>query len=161
MSRTVAALSLTFYLTACGGGSGGGSGSTPAPEPPPTNPDSEPMTVVLLDSIPGPGVTNVEPEQLTSSFSHPGHSDLSLELSGDCSGFVGTTIRRSLFDLSMSDFNQLLDHKIICNLDENTAYTITANGTRSNEAEFIAELFISTGVTNPSGLTLLNEFDLP
>ena len=159
MSRTVAALILTSYLTACGGGGGGG--SMPAPEPPPTNPDSEPTTVVLLDSVPGPGVTNVEPEQLTSSFAHPGHSDLSLELSGDCSGFAGTTIRRNLFDLSIADFNQLLDHKIRCHLEENTSYTITANGTRSNEAEFITELFISTGVTNPSGLTVINEFDLP
>jgi pimeloyl-ACP methyl ester carboxylesterase len=160
MSRTVAALILTSYLTACGGGGGGG-GSTPAPEPPITDPDSEPTTVVLLDSVPGPGVTNVEPEQLTSSFAHLGHSDLSLELSGDCSGFADTTIRRNLLDLSIADFNQLLDHKIKCNLEENTSYTITANGTRSNEAEYISELFISTGVTNPSGLTVINEFDLP
>lgn len=160
MSRTVAALILTSYLTACGGGGGGG-GSTPAPEPPITDPDSEPTTVVLLDSVPGPGVTNVEPEQLTSSFAHLGHSDLSLELSSDCSDFAGTTIRRDLFDLSVSDFDQLLDHKIKCRLEENTSYTITANGTRSNDAEFTSDLFISTGVTNPSGLTVINEFNQP
>ena len=159
MSRTVAALILTSYLTACGGGGGGG--STPTPEPPITDPDSEPTTVVLLDSIPGPGVTNVEPEQLTSSFAHLGHSDLSLELSSDCSDFAGTTIRRDLFDLSVADFDQLLDHKIKCSLEENTSYTITANGTRSNDAEFTSELFISTGVTNPSGLTVINEFNQP
>ena len=159
MSRTVAALILTSYLTACGGGGGGG--STPAPEPPITDPDSEPTTVVLLDSVPGPGVTNVEPEQLTSSFAHLGHSDLSLELSSDCSDFAGTTIRRDLFDLSVADFDQLLDHKIKCSLEENTSYTITANGTRSNDAEFTSELFISTGVTNPSGLTVINEFNQP
>ena len=159
MSRTVAALILTSYLTACGGGGGGG--STPAPEPPITDPDSEPTTVVLLDSVPGPGVTNVEPEQLTSSFAHLGHSDLSLELSSDCSDFAGTTIRRDLFDLSVADFDQLLDHKIKCSLEENTSYTITANGTRSNDAEFTSELFISTGVTNPSGLTVINEFIQP
>ncbi len=160
MSRTVAALILTSYLTACGGGGGGG-GSTPAPEPPITDPDSEPTTVVLLDSVPGPGVTNVEPEQLTSSFAHLGHSDLSLELSSDCSDFAGTTIRRDLLDLSVADFDQLLDHKIKCSLEENTSYTITANGTRSNDAEFTSELFISTGVTNPSGLTVINEFNQP
>jgi pimeloyl-ACP methyl ester carboxylesterase len=160
MSRTVAALILTSYLTACGGGGGGG-GSTPAPEPPITDPDSEPTTVVLVDSIPGPGVTNVEPKQLTSSFAHLGHSDLSLELSSDCSDFAGTTIRRDLFDLSVADFDQLLDHKIKCSLEENTSYTITANGTRSNDAEFTSELFISTGVTNPSGLTVINEFNQP
>ena len=159
MSRTVAALILTSYLTACGGGGGGG--STPTPEPPITDPDSEPTTVVLLDSIPGPGVTNVEPKQLTSSFAHLGHSDLSLELSSDCSDFAGTTIRRDLFDLSVADFDQLLDHKIKCSLEENTSYTITANGTRSNDAEFTSELFISTGVTNPSGLTVINEFNQP
>jgi pimeloyl-ACP methyl ester carboxylesterase len=159
MSRTVAALILTSYLTACGGGGGGG--STPTPEPPITDPDSEPTTVVLVDSIPGPGVTNVEPKQLTSSFAHLGHSDLSLELSSDCSDFAGTTIRRDLFDLSVADFDQLLDHKIKCSLEENTSYTITANGTRSNDAEFTSELFISTGVTNPSGLTVINEFNQP
>jgi pimeloyl-ACP methyl ester carboxylesterase len=157
MSRTVAALILTSYLTACGGGGG----STPTPEPPITDPDSEPTTVVLVDSIPGPGVTNVEPKQLTSSFAHLGHSDLSLELSSDCSDFAGTTIRRDLFDLSVADFDQLLDHKIKCSLEENTSYTITANGTRSNDAEFTSELFISTGVTNPSGLTVINEFNQP
>ncbi len=161
MSRTVAALILTSYLTACGGGGGGGGGSTPTPEPPITDPDSEPTTVVLLDSIPGPGVTNVEPEQLTSSFAHLGHSDLSLGLSSDCSDFAGTPIRRDLFDLSVADFDQLLDHKIKCSLEENTSYTITANGTRSNDDEFTSELFISTGVTNPSGLTVINEFNQP
>ena len=159
MSRTVAALILTSYLTACGGGGGGG--STPAPEPPITDPDSEPTTVVLLDSVPGPGVTNVEPEQLTSSFAHLGHSDLSLELSSDCSDFAGTTIRRDLFDLSVADFDQLLDHKIKCNLEESSSYTITAIGTRSNDGEFTSELVISTGVTNPAGLTVINEFIQP
>lgn len=160
MNRIVAALILTSCATACGG-SGSGSDSTPAPEPAPDNPVSPPTTLVLLDSVPGPGVTNVEPEQLTSSFAHRGYSDLSLELSSDCSGFVGTTIRRDLFDLSVADFDQLLDHKIKCNLEESSSYTITANGTRSNDGEFTSELVISTGVTNPAGLTVINEFIQP
>jgi pimeloyl-ACP methyl ester carboxylesterase len=150
---------LIFCLAACGGGGGGSTGS--APEPPPTNPDVAPTRLALLDSVPGPNVTNVEPQQITSSFAHPGHTDLGVELSGDCNGFTGTTIRRNLFDLSTSDFNQILDHRIKCNLDENTSYKITANGIRSNDAEFVAELQISTGVTNASGLTVINEFDLP
>ena len=157
MNRTVAALILTTYVTACGGGGG----STPAPEPPTSNPDSVPTTLVLLDSVPGPSVTNAEPGQSTSSFAYLGHSDLSLELSGDCSGFTGTTVRRDLFDLAVPDFNQLLDHKIKCHLEESSSYTITANGTRSNGAEFTSELLISTGVTTPSGLTVINEFDQP
>ena len=160
MNRTVAALILTTYVTACGGGGGGG-GSTPAPEPPTSNPDSVPTTLVLLDSVPGPSVTNAEPGQSTSSFAYLGHSDLSLELSGDCSGFTGTTVRRDLFDLAVPDFDQLLDHKIKCHLEESSSYTITANGTRSNGAEFTSELLISTGVTTPSGLTVINEFDQP
>jgi len=155
----ICASCLIFCVTACGGGGGGSTGS--APEPPPTNPDVAPTRLALLDSVPGPNVTNVAPQQITSSFAQPGHTDLSIELSGDCSGFTGTTIRRNLFDLSTSDFNQILDHRIECNLDENTSYTITANGTRSNDAEFVAELQISTGVTNASGLTVINEFDLP
>lgn len=163
MNRTVAALILTTYVTACGGGGGGGGGggSTPAPEPPTSNPDSVPTTLVLLDSVPGPSVTNAEPGQSTSSFAYLGHSDLSLELSGDCSGFTGTTVRRDLFDLAVPDFDQLLDHKIKCHLEESSSYTITANGTRSNGAEFTSELLISTGVTTPSGLTVINEFDQP
>ena len=162
MRRAVSALTLTFYLTACGGGgSGGSTGLTPAPEPSPTTPELEPTTLALLDSIPRPDVTNVEPQQLTSSFAQLGHSDLSVELSSDCSGFVGNTVRRNLFDLSSSDFNQILDHKITCNLDENTSYTVTANGTRSNDAEFVTQLSISTGVTNPSDLTVIDQFDLP
>ncbi|MBT5154599.1 MAG: hypothetical protein HOM44_10985, partial [Gammaproteobacteria bacterium] len=159
MNRTVAALILSSCVTACGGGGGGG--STPAPEPAPSNPVPPPTTLVLLDSVPGPDVTNVEPEQLTSSFAHLGYSDLSLELSSDCSGFAGTTIRRDLFDLSVADFDRLLDHKIKCNLEEGSSYTITANGTRSNDEEFTSELVISTGVTNPSGLTVINEFIQP
>ena len=106
-------------------------------------------------------MTNVEPGQLTSSFAQHGHSDLSLELSSDCNSFTGTTIRRNLFDLSTSDFNQILDHRIECSLDESVAYTVTANGKRTNDAEFVTELLFSTGVTSPSGLTVINQFDLP
>ncbi len=163
MSRIIAALILIFCLTACGGG--GSTDSTPAPVPapvpPPTNPDSNPTSLALLDSVPGPGVTNIAPGQLTSSFAHLGHSDLDIELSSDCSGFAGTTIRRNLFDLSIADFNQILDHRVECNPGENTVYTVAAKGTRSNDAPFIAELLLSTGVTNPAGLTVINQFDLP
>jgi|GEM_PF-458456 len=155
----VPALILTCCLAACGGGGSGG--STPVPEPTVTTPILDPTTVALLDSVPGPGVTNLEPKQLTSSFAHPGHSDASLELSSGCSGFAGTTIRRNLFDLSSADFNQILDHKINCDLNENSTNTVTAKSTRSNEAASVSELFISSGVTNPSGLAVINQFDLP
>ena len=155
----VPALILTCCLAACGGGGSGG--STPVPEPTVTTPILDPTTVALLDSVPGPGVTNLEPKQLTSSFAHPGHSDASLELSSGCSGFAGTTIRRNLFDLSRADFNQILDHKINCDLNENSTYTVIAKSTRSNEAASVSELFISSGVTNPSGLAVINQFDLP
>ena len=119
LQSLVATMGLSQIVTACGGGGG----STPAPEPPTSNPDSVPTTLVLLDSVPGPSVTNAEPGQSTSSFAYLGHSDLSLELSGDCSGFTGTTVRRDLFDLAVPDFNQLLDHKIKCHLEESRSYT--------------------------------------
>lgn len=159
MNPIVPALLLTCGLAACGGGGSGD--STPVPEPTVTTPILDPTTVALVDSVPGPGVTNVEPRQLTSSFAHVGYSDASLELSSNCPGFAGTTIRRKLFDLSRSDFNQILDHKITCDLNENSTYTVTANSKRSNETAFISELLISSGVTNPSGLTIINQFDLP
>ena len=162
MSRTVFTLILVFFLTACGGGGGGGStGSTPAPEPPPTSPDSNPTILGLLDAVPGPTVTNLEPDQSTFSFSHLGHSDLTVKLSSDCSSFKGKTTRRNLLDLSSSDFDQIVDHKVNCNLDENTSFTVTANGTRSNDAKFIAELSLSAGVTSPSVFSVTNEFNLP
>ena len=56
----VPALILTCCLAACGGGGSGG--STPVPEPTVTTPILDPTTVALLDSVPGPGVTNLEPK---------------------------------------------------------------------------------------------------
>ena len=126
MSRTVFTLILAFSLTACGGG-GGSTGSTPAPEPPPTSPDSNPTILGLLDAVPGPSVTNLEPEQSTFSFSHLGHSDLTVKLSSDCSSFKSKTTRRNLLDLSSSDFDQIVDHKVNCNLDENTNFHMEMN----------------------------------
>ncbi|MDA0271898.1 MAG: hypothetical protein O3C68_01430, partial [Proteobacteria bacterium] len=66
----ICASCLIFCLAACGGGGGGSTGS--APEPPPTDPDVALTRLALLDSVPGPNVTNVEPQQITSSFANPG-----------------------------------------------------------------------------------------
>ena len=163
--RAAAALVFTFYLTACGGGGGGGgggeSGSTPASAPPATNPASEPTRLAVLDSVPQRDIANVDPALSASSFAVLGPSDLSVELSSDCNGFTGNTTRRSLFDLSATDVDQLFDHNLRCDFNENTGYTVTASGARSNDAAFITEFTFSTGAASSASLTILDEFDLP
>lgn len=163
--RAAAALVFIFYLTACGGGGGSGggseSGSTLASAPPVTNTASEPTRLSVLDSVPRRDIANVDPALSASSFAVLGPSDLSVELSSDCNGFTGNTTRRSLFDLSATDVDQLFDHNLRCDFNENTGYTVTANGARSNDAAFITEFTFSTGVASPASLTIVDEFDLP
>jgi len=159
-ARAALALTFTFYLTACGGGSGG-SASTPASEPAATNPDSVPTTLAVLDSVPQADITNVDAALPTSSFAVMGPANLSLELSSDCNGFSGNTTRRSLLDLSDPNVDQLFDHNLRCILNENTSYTVTASGMRGNNETFITEFAFATGLVSPASLTIVEEFDLP
>jgi predicted esterase len=162
MSKTILAIICVLSLAACGGGGGGGSSdTTPAPDPSASNSEPIPTVLELLDSVPAFAMTNLDPKQSTFSFAHLGYSDLRVNLSSDCTGFAGTTIRRTLLDLSNQDFDELLKHNVRCNLEENTSVTVEASGTRSNDASFVTELPLSSGVSNPLAFTVTEEFSLP
>ena len=158
--RRFTLLLLCACITACGGGGGGSSPATPEPPPEPTNPDPEPTSLTLLDALPASGV-NADPQQGQVFFAHLGHSDLEITLSGDCTNFSGTTLRRQLFDLAQSQFDQLLDHRVNCDLTGNSTFTFTADGTRSNDAAFRAQHTISTTTASPGGLLPRESRDLP
>lgn len=66
-----------------------------------------------------------------------------------------------MFDLATTKFDQVLDHKIRCELDASTSYTLQADGTRSNDATFRATHTVSTGADAISGLVVLDQLSIP
>ena len=46
---------------------------------------------------------------LTFSFAHPAHSDLSINLRGDCEELESGTLRRSVLDLSENELTEVVD----------------------------------------------------
>jgi len=163
MNKRLVSLCLLFSLAlaGCGGGGGGGSNSTPAPSPDPTDPTPEPTELAIIDALPSSSSTNVNPENSRISFAHFGQSDLVTTVGGDCSALESSTIRRNLFDLGTVEFDQILDHKVRCELDASTSYTLEANGTRSNDAAFRATYTLSTGAEAASGLVVLDQLSIP
>jgi pimeloyl-ACP methyl ester carboxylesterase len=160
--RKLFLLLAVLMVAACGGGGGGGSSnSTPAPTPAPTDPEPEATVLELIDAIPSAGATSVDPSHSTSSFAHLGHSDLTISYSSDCTEVTATTLRRSLQDMATVDFDQILDHRLRCNLTENTSYTMEVEGTRANDAAFAASHAFSTTVASPSGLAIIDQSTLP
>lgn len=158
MRQFLLSLLLLGLLSACGGGS---SSASSAPEPEPTNPEPEPIALAVIDGIPLGDVNNFDPQHSEFSFVHLGHSDLTMSFTGDCNSLTGTTVRRELFDYSTPDFNQILDHKLRCDFLDNTQYTIDADGTRSNDAEFRATQRFATGLSNTPGINIIDQFALP
>ncbi|MFT7218495.1 MAG: putative esterase [Candidatus Azotimanducaceae bacterium] len=163
MNKLIRTLCLLFCLSlvGCGGGGGGGSNSTPAPSPEPTDPTPEPTELAVVDALPLSSSTNVHPGNRRISFAHFGQSDLATSVSGDCSALESSTIRRDLFDLATTEFDQLLDHKILCELDASTSYTLQADGTRSSDSNFRATHTLSTGTDAASGLVVLDQLSIP
>lgn len=156
-------LLLVAGLTACGGGGGGGGSSTatPEPAPEPTEPSGpEPTSLTLVDAVPA-SISYTDPQLSDLSFAHLGHSDLAITLDGDCNSFSGVTLRRQLFDLSEDSFDELLDHRATCNLEDNTTYQLTADGTRSNDAAFRAEHTVNTTSAVAGNLVVQNSLDMP
>ena len=153
-------LLLTAVLTACGGGGGGSSDVAPVAPPPPSDPEPQPTRIELLDAVPASGATMIDPGQSSFFFVHPAQSDLTVSIDGDCLELSSSTVRRSLVDLSADEFDELASHYVRCALAENTSYTINANGTRSNDARFIATQEFSTGTEGTPALTVLDQFSL-
>ncbi|MBL6689996.1 MAG: alpha/beta fold hydrolase [Pseudomonadales bacterium] len=159
--RQLILLLLVAVLSACGGGGGGSSTATPEPAPEPTEPTGpEPTSLVLVDAVPASS-SNTDPQLPDVSFAHLGHSDLAVTLDGDCNNFSGITLRRQLFDLSEENFDELLDHRVTCNLEDNATYQLTADGTRSNDAAFRAEHTVNTTSAVASNLVVQNTLDMP
>jgi len=154
-------LLLVAGLTACGGGGGGGSSTaTPEPTPEPTEPGPEATGLALVDAVPASS-SNTDPQFTEISFAHLGHSDLAVTLEGDCNNFSGITLRRQLFDLSEDNFDELLDHRVTCDLQDNSTYQLTADGVRNNDAAFQAEHTVNTTSAVASNLVVQNSLDLP
>lgn len=159
--RTFLLLLLLSGIAACGGGGGGGSSSaTPEPSPEPTDPGPEPTQLTIIDAVPATSAST-DPLSGSISFAHLGHSDLTVNLGGDCNNLEGTTLRRQLFDHSANQFDQIHDHRLNCDLAENTTHTLTADGTRSNDAAFVAEHSINTGIASPGSLVVEATRNLP
>jgi len=153
-------LLLTVFITACGGGGGGGSDATPVAPPPPSDPEPQATRIELLDAVPASGTAMADPGQTSFFFVHPAQSDLTVSIAGDCPDLSASTLRRSLVDLSAGEFDELASHYVRCSLAENTSYTIDANGTRSNDARFIASQEFSTGTEGTAAITVLDQFSL-
>ena len=161
MIRLIFSLVFLFTLAACGGGGGGSSDAQPLPEAPPTEPTPAPTALSLIDSQPAQNTAAMNPAHSSTGFAHTGFADLDVTVTADCAGASVTTIRRSLFDLSSNEFDQLLDHRIRCTFDENTSHRFHANGTRANDASFATTLDFSTGTLAATTLTVAQQTSIP
>lgn len=157
MNRPTLHLCMTLMLmsgviTGCGSGS-----SDPAPQSiaedsksdpvSEVEPEIEPSAISLLDSVPAPSATVVDPAHTEITFSHFGHSDFTVELSGPCRS--GTMVRRELVDMGNTDFDELLDHKVRCpDLAANAAYTTGIKARRADDQRFSADISFATGIGN-------------
>ena len=153
MRRLFSFILLAGLLSGCGGGGGGGSGDS-APVNNGSDSEPEPIEILLLDSVPSSGAPAIDAGGITFNFSHPAHSDLSINVGGDCADLQAGTLRRSLLDLTGNEFNELLEHYVSCSVEENTSYKIVADGTRSNDEALQASLDFSTGNRMTSSATV-------
>ena len=152
---------LLVLLVGCGGGGGGSSDPVQAGDTAPSSNQPEPEDIQLLDSSPAAGAAAVDADISAMNFSHLAHTDLSISLSGDCPGFSGSSLRRSLVDVSGSEFEELVDHHVNCSPAENTSYLIIADGTRSNDERFRASLAFSTGNRSGAAITVQDSVTTP
>lgn len=155
MSNLLATGSLLLLVTACGDGS---SSSTPAPTP--NFAPAAPQNLSIQDSVPRENAMMVDPMFGDLTFSHLGYADLAFSYSGDCT--EGTTVRRSLVDLSGQDFDELLDHKLRCTtLSANQTYTVGIDGQRTSGALFEVGLTFSTGIGSAPNINVLDSVMSP
>jgi len=152
---------LLTSLSGCGGGGGGSADSTPVNNDPDSSSEPEPTEILLLDSVPAAGAPAIDAGSGTFNLAHPAYTDLSINLNGDCADLAGETLRRRLLDMAGTEFDEVLDHHVSCNLQENTSYEIVANGTRDNNEDFQASLAFSTGNSASTSMTVQDSVSIP
>ena len=145
--RTLFILTLCLALSACGGGSGSESGSEPAvTEEVATGSQS----ISFLEKIPNSTVANANPEKITLSISHLTYANSTGQFLIDCDSPMLKKNLRKLQD-SIQGFDQITQHIVDCQLEENTAYSINIRETDATHGEFEGSHEFSTGTVN-SGL---------
>ena len=145
--RPLFLLTLCLALSACGGGSGSESGSEPVvTEEVATGSQS----ISFLEKIPSSTVANANPENITLSISHFTYADSTSQFLIDCDRPMLKKTLRKLQD-SIQEFDQITQHIVDCQLEENTAYAINLRETDSTRGEFEGSHEFSTGTIN-SGL---------
>ncbi len=157
MCRLLSILGFTLLISACGGGGGGSSNAAPEAPPGPSQPTADPTALTLIDAQPANDAAMASLQNPAISFSHEGQSDLTIALEDDCMSSRSTTVRRAAFDLSGTDTDQLIEHRIRCELAENQTILATMDGTRPNDAMFTADFSFSTGVVDPNVLTVTDQ----
>ena len=135
-------------------------GSDPDPEPDPGPSDPAPQSLVVTDSVPRNGVTDVDPTHVELAFAHLGFADLDVTYSGDCPS--GVQIRRAVVGLSHQDFDELLDHRLRCTaLAESQVHSTVVSGQRPDGTSFETELTIATGAAGNTTINVLDSVSLP
>ena len=142
--RTLFLLTLCLALSACGGGSGSESGSEPAvTEEVATGSQS----LSFLEKIPNSTVANANPEKITLSISHLTYANSTSQFLIDCDRPRLKKTLRKLQD-SIQGFDQITQHIVDCEFEENTAYSINLRETDATRGEFEGSHEFSTGTVN-------------
>ena len=142
--RTLFLLTLCLALSACGGGSGSESGSEPTvTEEVATGSQS----ISFLEKIPNSNVANANPEKITLSISHLTYANSTSQFLIDCDRPMLKKTLRKLQD-SIQGFDQITQHIVDCQLEENTAYSINLRETDATRGEFEGSHEFSTGTVN-------------
>ena len=145
-------ISTTFYLilSACGGGSSqdAGSGSTLMEEMLPSA-----QSLSFLEKVPRGSVTNANPKKITISIAHKSYSDATSDFHIDCNRPNLKKILRSLQD-SIQEFDQITQHIVDCEFEENTIYSITLRETDPTRIDLESSHKFSTGTGSNNWLSI-------
>ena len=99
------------------------------------------------EKIPNSTVANANPENITLSISHLTYADSTSQFLIDCDRPMLKKTLRKLQD-SIQEFDQITQHIVDCQLEENTAYSINLRETDAARGEFEGSHKFSTGTVN-------------
>ena len=142
-----------LLAASCGGGGGDRGGGTPPVSMPPPEP------IALLDTIPAGGAT-VDPSTRGLNIVHVGAPGLRFTYAGGC-GTTGVAVRRSLTDLGAGNSDHLIDHKLVCELDDVSTYRVTVDASADDGGRQRGELEFSTRRAGGERLTVLDHVVTP